>query len=357
MKTKKNIFSLLILMLTSVSVWAQAGLVFTEVRHSFGEIQEQDGPVTHTFQFKNTGNAPLILNAVNASCGCTTPKWTKAPVAPGQVGNIEVTYNPLNRPGAFNKTIVVSSNAKQETLYISGNVIQRPRTLEEEYPREFGNLRTKTNYIRLGEVKNTEVKTGTLEVANITDKPQTVEFRTPPSHLKVTVVPSVIQPGEKAVINVEFDGRQYANFGGVVSRLYLLVDGQASYKNSVGISASVVEDFSSLTAEELANAPVVSFDANSYDFGEIKENDKVSHTFHLTNKGKTNLIIRKIKTSCGCTAVTPEKKVVASGETVPLEVKFDSKGKFGRQSKTITILTNAPASQVTNLRISTVITK
>ncbi len=358
MKRVKNIVLLIVCSIISLATFAQqAQILITENKHNFGEIQEQNGPVTHNFVFKNVGNSPLILNAVTASCGCTTPVWTREPVAPGKTGTIQVTYNPLNRPGAFNKNISISSNAKnsQETLYISGMVISAPISLEQEYPRELAGVRAKSNYIRIGEIKTTQVKTGVLEIANASDKPQTVEFRTPPSHIKVRVEPKTLQPKEKGMIYVEFDGRQYDNYGSVVNRLYLLSDGTASYKNSIGISADMVEDFSALTPQQLANAPKVKFDTNSHDFGNIKPNDKVSHVFKLTNTGKSSLIIRKITTSCGCTAVTPEKKVIEPGETVPVEVKFDSQGKSGRQHKTISIVTNAPSGQLTDLRISAMI--
>ncbi len=63
------------------------------------------------FSFTNTGKVPLILNDVKASCGCTTPEWTKEPVLPGKNGTIRVTFNPKNRPGSFSKTIQVNSNA------------------------------------------------------------------------------------------------------------------------------------------------------------------------------------------------------------------------------------------------------
>lgn len=359
MKTSKSILFLFLLMLNSIALWAQqAEIAFAETKHNFGEIEESAGPVSHTFQFKNTGKTPLILYAVNASCGCTTPTWTRKPVAPGQTGSIKVTYNPLNRPGAFSKSITVNSNAsKTETIHITGHVLQKEKELSEQYPRELGELRAKSNYIRLGKVKNTELKKGSLELINASNKPQHIDFRTPPEYLSVSVIPETVQPGEKALVLVEFDGRKCDNFGEMVSRLYLLVDGKASYRSSIGVSASVEEDFSTLSKEELANAPLLSFDSMSYDFGEIKQNDKVSHTFQMTNKGHSNLIIRKVNTSCGCTAVAPQKSVIAPGETVPLVVKFDSKGKLGRQTKTITILTNAPASQSVMLRISTSIIK
>jgi hypothetical protein len=90
----------------------------------FGEIAE--GPqATHEFKFKNVGKEPLILSNVKASCGCTTPSWTKEPVLPGKDGSIAATYNTQGRPGPFSKAITITSNAGEATkvITIKGNVI------------------------------------------------------------------------------------------------------------------------------------------------------------------------------------------------------------------------------------------
>jgi len=62
----------------------------------------------------------------------------------------------------------------------------------------------------------------------------------------------------------------------------------------------------------------------------------------LTNSGKSDLHIRKVKASCGCTAVQPEKNVIAPGESVNIKTVFNSAGKTGNQNKTVTIITNDP---------------
>ena len=116
---------------------------------------------------------------------------------------------------------------------------------------------------------------------------------------------------------VTFDAKKLNTFGFVMHRIYLNIDGQSSYRNSIGVSATIEEDFSKLTPEELANAPVVSFDEKSHDFGDINQGDQVETTFNIKNDGKRDLIIRRVKTSCGCTAVTPQKNVVPAGESVP----------------------------------------
>jgi hypothetical protein len=100
---------------------------FASTVHDYGTI-EQGSDGTYEFKFTNDGKAPLILSNVRSSCGCTVPSWTKEPVAPGSEGAIKVVYN-TNNIGSFNKSITVTSNAKnsQVVLQIKGNVTAKPQ--------------------------------------------------------------------------------------------------------------------------------------------------------------------------------------------------------------------------------------
>jgi len=102
----------------------KAVIAADETSFDFGNIQEDNGSVTHTFVIKNDGDAPLVLTRVIASCGCTTPDWTKEPIEPGGTGDIKIAYNPKGRPGSFAKTISVYSNGKSGSfvLTIRGDV-------------------------------------------------------------------------------------------------------------------------------------------------------------------------------------------------------------------------------------------
>lgn len=105
---------------------AQPTVVFDSMSHDFGTIKESDGPVTCEFTFTNTGTEPLVIISANASCGCTRPEYPKKPINPGKSDKIKVTYLPMGRPGEFNKTIKVRTNAarpKSLSLKISGVVI------------------------------------------------------------------------------------------------------------------------------------------------------------------------------------------------------------------------------------------
>lgn len=90
-------------------------LSFAESKFDFGTIQEGD-VVKHTYQFKNTGNQTLIISEVRVTCGCTTPEWTRTPVAPGQTGFITAQFNSAGKPGQNHKVITVVSNS------VTGNV-------------------------------------------------------------------------------------------------------------------------------------------------------------------------------------------------------------------------------------------
>ena len=97
---------------------------FKKTVHNFGTIKEEAGDVTTRFVFKNGGDKPLIIRRVAASCGCTTPGYTREPILPGKSGEITAKYSTLKRPGSFNKTIRVYTNVL-DTVYvltIRGNV-------------------------------------------------------------------------------------------------------------------------------------------------------------------------------------------------------------------------------------------
>lgn len=97
---------------------------FEKTVHDFGHVKENGGPVSVEFPFTNSGDANLLIYEAKAECGCTTPDYPKAPIAPGKGGKIKVTYNPLGRPGAFDKVVTVKTNGKpgKVRLKIRGTV-------------------------------------------------------------------------------------------------------------------------------------------------------------------------------------------------------------------------------------------
>ncbi|MCH5217356.1 MAG: DUF1573 domain-containing protein [Muribaculaceae bacterium] len=96
---------------------------FTESVWDFGTIKS-DQPASHNFEFTNTGTGNLVILDATAECGCTRPEWPDKPVAPGKKGKVKVTYNPVGRPGSFEKTVTIKTNGspKKVRLKIRGTV-------------------------------------------------------------------------------------------------------------------------------------------------------------------------------------------------------------------------------------------
>ena len=122
----KNLFTLLFIGLISFAVNAQdkvAKIEFKDTTIDYGTVEKGANGV-RVFEFTNTGDAPLIISKVTASCGCTIPKKPKDPIMPGATGKIEVKYD-TNRVMPFRKTITVVSNADTPTtaIKIKGEVI------------------------------------------------------------------------------------------------------------------------------------------------------------------------------------------------------------------------------------------
>ena len=93
----------------SAQIEKGAKIEFAKQTHDYGSIKYDADPYC-TFEFKNTGNEPLIISNAKGSCGCTVPEWSKEPIAPGATGSIRVKYD-TKRPGPINKSITIDSNA------------------------------------------------------------------------------------------------------------------------------------------------------------------------------------------------------------------------------------------------------
>lgn len=101
-----------------------AAFNWTATTFDFGTIKA-NVPVTHQFTFTNTGDSPLVIVSVQASCGCTVAEYTKTPIEPGQTGFVKATYNAA-KVGAFNKTVTVNANTEEGAvqLAIKGTVVE-----------------------------------------------------------------------------------------------------------------------------------------------------------------------------------------------------------------------------------------
>ncbi|EON76286.1 hypothetical protein ADIS_3414 [Lunatimonas lonarensis] len=129
---KKIAYLLFVGILMAMTVHAQERsaetpvISFQESSVDFGNITQGD-KVQHVFKFENTGKTPLIISNVAATCGCTVPAWPKEPIAPGQGGEIKVSFNSAGKMGKQNSVVRIYSNASEpiEKVSLISNVLPK----------------------------------------------------------------------------------------------------------------------------------------------------------------------------------------------------------------------------------------
>ena len=356
---KKIIFSSVMLMLTVVAFAQQPLITFEKTEHDFGKINEGDGRVSTVFEFKNEGMEPLVLSNVRASCGCTTPSWTKEPVEPGQTGSITVTYNPNGRPGVFQKTVTITSNASNPTVkvYIKGEVIPKSAQPVDKYPVKMGDLSLNAKSANFGKVTTGEV-TRTIEYANLTDHDITVDVlvNTKDTYLKAIPSFTTLKPKESGTLTLMINGALCNQWGPIAKAVYMVVNGNEvrSEANQIVLNAEHEEDFSSMTVEQRQKAPIFEIEEREIDLGSVKAGEKLQKKVSFKNVGVNPLIIRTIiNNNTDMVSVAADKLTVKGGKSGSLKVavvtKADSQSTTFRRQ--IEVITNDPKSPKTILTI------
>ncbi|HSZ24441.1 MAG TPA: DUF1573 domain-containing protein [Cytophagaceae bacterium] len=320
---------------------------FEKTSHDFGNIKEENGKVSHEFKFTNTSGLPITINNVQASCGCTTPSWTRSEIEPGKTGYVKAQYDPTNRPNAFTKTLSVSysigSSAGVEVLTIKGTVLPKPKTTSDLFPIKNGNLRFTSDYLNLFNITTKESITKEFKMFN--DGKKNIHFTVPsklPEHLTVKITPLELHPKDTGYIKISYDPKGKNDLGYVYDILEIMTDDSLENKKKLYVVANISQYFPPTSKEDSLKMPKLSFDRSTHNFGTISQGDVVTTNFVMTNNGKSDLKIYKTKASCGCTASEPEKTLLKPGEKTNLKVTFNSAGKSGQDSKAVTVYSNDP---------------
>ncbi len=342
----RRILLLIPFLIISATCFSQAVLKLSEKEHDFGTFKEEDGKQSYEFTVSNTGKSPLVIQNIIASCGCTQPDWTREPIPPGGTGKIIANYDPRNRPGRFNKTLSVytNSNPKVTVLVIKGEVIPREKTIEELFTFPVGAVRFESNHLAFTKIKKTEKKIRVMQVINTSDKPVKIGFERVPAHLELKAKPETLKPGQKGIIQGTYDATKNNAWGHVSDMVRIRLNDNPQQNIYYYISANLVEDFSSMTKEDMENAPVFNIHASTVDLGEMPGKTKKEVEFKFTNDGKSDLIIRHIRSTCGCTAVQQGNLGVGikPGESSSIKAVFNSGGYKGKITKAIYVYTNDP---------------
>lgn len=339
----------------SLSVLAHSSVLWLETKHNFGAFSEDDGPATTTFRFVNTGSDPVSILAANASCGCTSPKYTREPISPGDTAAIIVTYDPAGRPGRFTKYVGVelSGGIPKVKLYISGSVVGNLRSIRGRFPVEADStLSLAGDVVLFGPMTKKSMRTYNLQAYNHsadTIRPALVDL---PRYVKADIVPPCVPPGEQMTFIVYFNGASCPLYG-LVTDTIALVSAPTADPYPILVSALLEEDFASLTPKQLADSPVASLDKDRLDFPDIKSRGPVDATVRLTNTGRSELIVRRVYSSDPGIAASADKLKIKPGKSADIAIHIAPEAfASGILNARVAIITNDPNNPTQTIRLT-----
>lgn len=362
-------FPLLLLGLCVGSVSGQGSrtttVVFDSYRHDYGTIKETDGMVRHTFHYKNEGDFPFVILSVGVSCGCTMPQFSKEPLLPGNSAEFTVTFDPTNRPGAFEKTINILSNDARRNiqLVVTGNVIPRPRTIRDDYPfHVHDGLRIQDKSVTIGQLPRGKTSNHTVGIANEgkTQIRVAVDRSKLPPYVTVRPKKEVLGPEERSelLVTINATGQDAGKdlWGRHTYSFPLVVNGQKQPED-IDLMVTFVEDFSALTAVQKSKPPRAEFNSFFYHFSEQKQGKPLTRQFQITNRGTGDLLIRHLGPSGPQVRASVDKTVIKPGDTATLTVTLDTKDALGRISGNVTVITNDPEKPARDIRVMAEVVK
>ena len=170
---KKKIIMLCAWLAPTLS-FAQPSVVFDAPKHDMGSIL-WNNPAIARFTIKNSGDKPLAIENIEASCGCTVAKWDKKNIAPDTSSEISVSYN-AEMLGHFTKQVAVYTNASKRPTYLTiyGNVVAQLPDYIGEYKRKIGDIKLNTEDIEFDDVNIGDTPVKTIEIFNEGTKKQII---------------------------------------------------------------------------------------------------------------------------------------------------------------------------------------
>lgn len=329
-------------------------LQFQDKTHDFGDVPEHNGPVVYEFSFVNKATRAISILTVQPSCGCTTPGWSKEPIAPGKTGVIKASFDPNGRPGYFNKSLTVSTDldANPIVLLIKGNVIDKKA---EKGPYDLviinGNLRFRNSSFNVGKVLINR-EPSSVEFPFFNNGNDTISFLeiVSPPHINLSL-PKAISPNSSGKIKITYDAKTHGQFGFVTNSIVIKTTDKIQPEKSFAVYATVEEFFAPLTPEEQSKAP--SFVAENYqlDLGKMKDGAEVVRSLNVKNTGKKTLLIRHVQSNCSCLISKISMMNLKPEEVASIEFRFDPTGREGLQNKAVTIYSNDPVNPVQRISV------
>ncbi len=338
---------------------AHAQLQFEHDVHDFGTIAEVDGKVGCTFTAVNRGKKPVVILEVIASCGCTVPEFSRKPILPGDSAAIRVTYDPTNRPGAFDKELAVYSSDREAiaTLAIRGTVTPRPKRIDELYPFEAGegvrlnSVMCSLRYIYMG----TPVQ-GNVEFVNTSPHPVTLRLlpRTQSGLLRTDATEWHLAAGERGAANFLYQIPLSApRYGTITDTFAVEVDGRSNGL-IVTVTGIGIDDPSLLRNRP---RPRSRLSVRTLQFGTLRASAApVTRRVTLYNDGEAPLLVRAVENGEQLLHTLRPGAEIAPHDSLSVAVTLRPADLgYGPVIRRLTLITNDPERPMRQLRVTAIV--
>ncbi|MDR2859328.1 MAG: DUF1573 domain-containing protein [Mediterranea sp.] len=272
---------------------SQPRLTLEKNTYSLGQI-EWKRSVSMEYTVTNTGDKPLVLTNITASCGCLAIDWTKLPIQPNHKGVINLTFD-AQLLGHFNKSICIYSNTSPELTYlnITGEVVKEIKDYTHIYPYVVGQIRMDKKEISFSEVHHGEHPTITLNIINLSDRSYKPELMHLPPFLTPEMKPDMLQKGERGMIKLTLETDKLTKGEAIQTSVYLsrFFNDEATKENEIPISFTLSDVPLKISGR---NIPSIHLSQMDVTFNSKTSTNK-SYDVVITNTGQSLLRIEKLQ--------------------------------------------------------------
>lgn len=283
---------------------------------------------TISLGFRNRGDKPLQILRVNPSCGCLDVQYPKESVPAGGHADIVLKFD-ASMLGTFYKDVEIYTDAADAPVYmaIQGNVVTELKNQGQDFPIDLGNVRLQTNYVEYDDVSRGDMPMVEIAVVNMERTAYRPILMHLPPYLSAESLPENIPGGKTGVIKLTLNSDKLPQLGLNQTSVYLAryVGDKIGEANEITVNAVLLPDFSHLTEEQRAHAPVLRVESNEMDFGAMGQKEKMTQTILLHNDGETPLRFKQVQVFDKAISVSLGNRILKPGKSTKLKVTVIAK--------------------------------
>lgn len=353
MKLKHLLIAILTFPISATAQEIQSPLLFENYEWDFGNIEEVNGIVTHTFRFANVSHQPVQLDIISTSCGCTTAEYSTEPIPAGDYGEITVHFSPARTEGKVFREVEVFTKGRKsvDRLTIMADVTPMPMGINELYPHPLaGTVRTNNMRCNFGYISQGNTVDKTIKIANSSQNTVKLSVQTTGNRYGMKVsCPESIGPEEITTIKVTYTIPKNRNaYGMTRDSIWLVADGEKS-ASPLLVSALRIEQ---LNKDENAPKPVMRVEPAYVDFGSKAPGKVYKQTVTIENTGNADLIFRDVEACTGTTTTLTKGTVVKPGKQIKVTVTLENSKELGETTMgSINLTSNDPTRPFRELRL------